>query len=195
MKRPKTPPIENLYGRYRTYLVGAMEKTAAKDCGKGWRQVLKPKLEELGVFVFDPTIEEAEKVGLCPEDFHRKLRGWKMGGNWDIYVREMDKIWRGKTYIDNGHLRHLPGDKDYVEQSDFITARVNAKDKPCGTYVEIGLAWFFGTPIYLITETPKSELNGSLLYFVLESGGEIFPNVNQYLEFIKKEYSLKPVKK
>ena len=189
-------PIENLYSTYKTYLVGAMECTADKDFGKGWRDVLKPKLEEYGIYVFDPTREEKEKVGVDTKEFHKKLMGWKASGNWDIYTREMDKIWRGRTYLDEeGKLRHLPGDKDYVDQSDFITAHVNSNDRPCGTYVEIGMAWLFNIPIYLITDSPKTELNGSLLYFVLNSGGEVFRSTNEYLEYIIKEYNLKRMKK
>lgn len=195
MKKQTTPEVINLYSRYRTYLVGAMESTGAKDCGKGWRDVLRPKLEELGVYVFDPTKEEAAKVGMPTEEFHKKLGGWKQSGNWDIYVREMDKIWKGVTFVDEDEvLKHIPGDRDYVSQSDFITAHVSSNDRPCGTYGEIYQAWLFNTPVYLITDSPKTELNGSLIYFVLSSGGEVFQNPTQFLDYIKKEYDLKPVK-
>lgn len=188
-------PVENLYGRYKTYLVGAMESTKDSDFGKGWRDKIRPTLEEYGIHVFDPSKEEQLKVGMETDEFHKKLVGWKQSGNWDIYVREMDKIWKGVTRInEEGHLQHIPGDKDYVDQSDFITAHVNKEDRPMGTHVEIGQAWLYNIPIYLITETPKTELNGSLIYFVLSSGGEVFKSFSQYLEYIINEYGLKKVK-
>lgn len=185
----------SIYGKLKTYLVGAMETTAEKDCGKGWRDMVRPSLERRNVHVFDPTVEEASKVGMPTEEFHKKLAGWKQGGCWELYQQQMDKIWRGVTYLDEkNRTNHIMGDVDYVIHSDFITARINPGDKPCGTYVEIGLAWYFGIPTYIITDMGKSELNGSLIYFVLSNGGDIFKSYKDYLTHIDQKYNLKEIK-
>ena len=192
MKRENPTKIEIIGDKMKTYLVGAMECTADEDGGKGWRDYIKPKLEARDIYVFDPSFEEMIKVGMPTKEFHEKLNGLKRSGHWDIYVSEMDKIWKGKSYIDEEKkLMHIMGDKDYVMNSTFITARIAPQDKPCGTYGEIYQAWLFNIPVYLIADMPKSDLNGSLIYWVLSSGGEIFPNWSQYLEHIDKVYKLK----
>lgn len=187
--------VENLYDRYKTYLVGAMENTAEKDCGKGWREIIKPQLEVRDVFVFDPTKEEASKVGMSIREFHDKLVGWKQSGNWDLYVKNMDKIWRGITYsTEDGVLKRIMGDADYVMHSDFLIVHLNPKDLPCGTYGEVYHAWLLGTPVYLVTEINKTDLNGSLIYWVLASGGDVFKNFFQLLEHLDHVYKLKSKK-
>lgn len=188
----KSKEIENLYGRYKTYLVGAMENTAAKDCGKGWREIIKSQLEARDVFVFDPTKEEASKVGMSIKEFHDKLMGWKKSGNWDLYVKNMDKIWKGVTCsTEEGTLTRIMGDADYVTHSDFLIVHLGEKDRPCGTFGEIYHAWLLNTPIYLVTDVNKTDLNGSLIYWILSSEGDVFKNFNQLLEHLDKTYKLK----
>ena len=64
----------------KTYLIGAMEKTAANDAGRGWRDALRPELKKRidkngnSIYVFDPTIEEQNKVGLHPLEFHKNKK-------------------------------------------------------------------------------------------------------------------------
>jgi hypothetical protein len=189
MKKENTAHIND---KLKTYLVGSMEVTGAKDCGRGWRDYIQPKLEARGIYVFNPSFEEELKVGMRAEEFHEKLRGLKASGHWDLYVSEMDKIWKGVSYIsEKGNLMHIMGDKDYVMASHFITAHITAGDKPFGTAGEMYQAWLFNTPIYLVTDVPKTELNGSCIYFVLSSGGEVFKHWSQFLEHIDKKYKLK----
>ena len=182
--------------KLKTYLVGSMEVTGAKDCGKGWREYVQPKLEARDIYVFNPSFEEQIKVGMPTKEFHEKLNGLKLSGHWDMFVQEMDKIWKGVTYIsEKGNLMHIMGDKDYVMASDYITVHITKGDKPFGTAGEMYQAWLFNIPIYLITDLPKTELNGSCMYFVLSSGGEVFRHWSQFLEHLDKKYKLKEDKK
>ncbi len=181
----------------RTYLIGSMENPADNDGGVTWRRKLTPKLEERKIYVFDPTREEIEKVGMPTEELHKKLTGWQLSGNWDKFCEYMRMIWRGKSELVKDdetkatRLTHILGDVDYVERSDFLIWNHKEGDRPGGTIAELTLAWYRGIPVYLITETPKHKFNKSLLYFILDSGhkeGKIFQNQNQLLEYIDDKY-------
>ena len=77
---------------------------------------------------------------------------------------------------------------------DFLIWNLDEGDKPGGTLIELALAWYRGIPVYLITQIPKTHINKSILFFVLDSGNEqgaIFPNQKQLLEFLDKKYKLK----
>jgi len=189
----------------KTYLIGAMEKTGAGDNGRGWRDRLRPELEDRidqnknPVYVFDPTIMEEERTGYDVKEFHEKLDDWISSGNRDKIRESMDKIWRGKTSLRTSKsakadLHHMFGDVDYVRNSNFIICLINEGDKPCGTYFEAGYAYERNIPIYLIQTMALSKYNKSFLGWVLGSGGEIFPNQKQLLEFLDKKYKLKKEK-
>lgn len=186
----------------KTYLIGAMEKTQDKDNGRGWRDRIRPELEERidpngnPVYVFDPTLMEAERTGYNVKEFHEKLDDWISSGKRDEIRRHMDMIWRGKTQILKGvtgqaEVHHMLGDLDYVRHSNFLICLINEEDRPCGTYGECLMAYERNIPIYLIQTMALSKYNKSFLGWVLGSNGEIFPNQKQLLEFLDKEYKLK----
>jgi hypothetical protein len=195
--------VEHISDKLKTYLIGSMEDTGAKDEGKGWRNYIRPKLEERNIHVFDPTIGEEQRVGMPSKEFHEKLKGLVAGGHWKSFIELMEKVWKGTTYTqkkeDNtDEIVHVMGDKDYVEHADFITCRIEKGDNPCGTYGEAYQAWLFNKPIYLITEVPKKELSKSFLYWILDSGGEVFNSWSSFLEHIDRKYKdkiTKPKKK
>lgn len=195
--------VQKIFGKLKTYLIGSMEATGAGDEGKGWRDYLRPKLEERNIHVFDPTIGEEQRTGMPSKEFHDKLSGLVASGHWKEFEELMNKVWKGTTYTkqkEDGtdEMVHIMGDKDYVEHADFITCRVEKGDNPCGTYGEAYQAWLFNKPIYLITECPKKELSKSFLYWLISSGGEVFPNFSQFLEYIDEKYKdkiAKPKKK
>lgn len=60
----------------------------------------------------------------------------------------------------------------------------------CGSFMECGISLEHNIPIYLITDMIKKELPKSLLQCILVSGGEVFNNLNDYLEFVDKKYKL-----
>lgn len=184
---------------FNTYLIGSMENPAKNDGGVSWRRTLTPELSKRGIYVFDPTREEIAKVGMPTEEFMEKLTGWQKSGNWSQFVSSMHKIWRGHSYVHiddvtkTAQAIHIFGDVDYVERSKFLVWNLDEGDKPGGTIIELAIAWYRGIPVYLITQVPKTQINKSILYFVLDSGngqGAIFKTQNQFLEFIDEKYSL-----
>ncbi len=187
----------------KTYLIGAMEKTAANDAGKGWRTALRTELGKRmdnngnPIYVFDPTLEEQNKVDYHPLVFHQKVEGWIASGNNDKVKEGADLIWRGKTYLrkseDTGkaELVHTMGDIDYVENSDFLICKIEKGDIPCGTYFESGYGYKLHIPIYVIQTMARIEYSQSLVSWVFGSGGAFIANQSQLLEFLDKKYNLK----
>lgn len=193
-------PITIVNCFYKTYLIGSMESPGKKDGGVCWRQELTPKLNERGIYAFDPTKEEAQKVGMPVKELIEKLNGWQRGGHWEQFKLAMRKIWKGITKIEEDTITgeprvvHIMGDVDYVENSDFLIWHLQKGDKLGGTIAEIVLAWNKGIPVYLITSVPKTQINKSILYFLLDSGhgkGRVFRTDEDLLSFLDGEYKLK----
>lgn len=126
----------------KCYLIGAMSQTKADDGGSGWREKLSQELISLidingnPVYIFNPCTSEKDKVGLSPKEFHKKIKGWLSSGNNDKVAEGSDLIWNGKTYIEKDELGDvklikIPGDNDFVENSDFLVLRIEEGDKPC----------------------------------------------------------------
>jgi len=191
--------VDIVNNRYKTYLIGSMEDPAKNDSGEGWREQITPPLNARGIYCFDPTKEECEKVGMSTKELLEKLHGWQISGNWDLFRKYMDRIWKGHTYIDEDsrskepRVIHIMGDVDYVEHSDFLIFNLNDGDKLGGTIAELTIAWYRGIPVYMVTNVPKNKINKSILYFVLDSGkgdGEIFKNQTELLRFIDKRYNI-----
>ena len=200
MDYSKPTTIDNCL--FNIYEIGSMENPAKLDGGVGWRQTLTPELLKRGIHVFDPTREEIAKVGMPTEEFIEKLSGWQKSGNWEKFLQSMRKIWRGHSYVhvdDVTHSAqsiHIFGDIDYVEHSKFLIWNLDEGDKPGGTIIELAIAWYRGIPVYLITQIPKTKINKSILYFILDSGngqGAIFKNQKELLEFIDEKYNLKSI--
>lgn len=187
----------------KCYLIGPMEKTKAKDSGRGWRDSLRPELEKLvnldknPVYVFDPTLEEQNKVGMETEVFHKKLMGWIKAGNNNLIADGTDLIWHGKTYLKptgehgKGELVHIMGDIDYVRSSDFLIARMEKGDSPCGTFMEVGITYEHRIPIYVIQTMNREDYPVSFVGAVFGSGGDFFPTQNKLIEFLISKYQLK----
>jgi len=188
---------------YKCYMIGSMESPAKDDGGIGWRQALTPALNKRGIYAFDPTREEIKKVGMPAEELMEKLKGWQLSGNWDLFNEYMSKIWRGRSYISEGddgepQMIHVMGDVDYVEHSNFLIWSLDEGDRLGGTIAELVIAWYRGIPVYLVTSVPKSKINKSLLFFLLNSGhgkGRTFKSTSELLEFIDDTYDVKKPKK
>ena len=188
----------------KTYLVGPMEKTLANDSGRGWRDKIRPELEnridinENPIYVFDPTREEQSKVGMEAKEFHKKMHGWIEGGNKEQIIEGTNLIWRGKTYQEplpgstsEARLVHLMGDIDYVLNSDFIICRMEEGDQPCGTHGEVYEAFKNRIPVYIIQTMTRDKYPVTFVGWVFASGGGFFDNPTQLLEFLDRTYKLK----
>jgi hypothetical protein len=186
----------------KTYLIGPMEDVAQGDGGRGWRATLREEFAHRftdngnGVFVFDPTLEEVSKVGMETETLHKKIQGWLASGNNHKIKEYGSLIWEGKTYIEKtdegkANLVHVMGDIDYVKNSDFLIARMEKGDRPCGTYFEVGIALEHKTPIYVIQTMARKEYSLSFVQAVFTSGGDFFDSSSALLEFLDKKYKLK----
>jgi len=185
---------------FKTYLIGSMESPAKLDGGVGWRQRSTPELNKRQIYCFDPTREEMAKIGMPTAEFMTKLIGWQKSGHWNQFICAMRKIWRGVSYTEINkktgltQVVHIFGDVSYVENSKFLIWNLDDGDKPGGTIAELTIAWYRGIPVYLITSVPKTQINKSILYFLLDSGhgqGSIFKNQEELLEFLDKKYELK----
>jgi len=119
------------------------------------------------------------------------VTGWKRSGNWKLFMEHMNRIWIGVDYIANGQMYHIMGDRDYVNCSTFLVAYIRRGDSPGGTITEMAWAYFQGKPIYLVTDINKSDLNSSIIWLALASGGEIFRTFNSMIDFIRGKYNLK----
>lgn len=193
-------PVTIANNLFKTYLIGSMESPGKKDAGIGWRRELTVPLNRRGVYCFDPTKEEIQKVGMKTEELMTKLNGWQLSGNWELFTNTMRRIWRGVTQVQEDpqthepHFYHILGDVNYVEESNFLIWTLHEGDSLGGTICELSIAWYKrNIPVYLVTEVPKSQINKSLLYFVLDSGngkGKIFKNYGELLSFLDGEYKL-----
>lgn len=194
--------MEKIINSYiKTYLVGPMEKTKASDSGKGWRDKLRPELECLidrnnnPLYVFDPTAEEQNKVGMDTAPFHKKLMGWIASGNNQKVAEYTDLIWRGKHSIEidekgNTKLVSILGDCDYVMNSNFLILRMEEGDSPCGTFGEAYEAFKHHIPIYVLQTMARDKYPVTLIGWIFASGGAFFENQTQLIEFIKDKYNL-----
>lgn len=187
----------------KTYLIGPMEKTQANDSGRGWRDKIRPDLEALidsngnPIYVFDPTREEQNKVGMETKVFHKKIVGWIQAGNNDKVADGTNLIWHGKTTLEpmegstDNKLIHVMGDIDYVRNSNFLIMRMDEGDQPCGTYMEAGLALAARIPIYVIQTMPRDKYPVSFTGAVFATKGGFFDNQTKLVEYLLETYKLK----
>jgi hypothetical protein len=180
---------------YTTYLVGAMQTTAEKDDGQGKREYIEKELLLRNVYPINPVRQEAGKTGMNTQILKEKMDGWLQGGKRLLFKEKSKDIWIGRDVIeeDTGRLIHIMGDLDYVITSDFITFVLNKGDKPCGSYMEAGVALEHKIPIYIISDINKTDplFPRSLLQAMEAVDGELFENFTQFLKFLDEKYKLK----
>jgi hypothetical protein len=179
-----------------------MEVVALGDGGRGWRNAITEELSKRvdangnPVFIFDPTKEEQNKIGMESETFHKKVKGWLASGNNDKVGEYGGLIWKGKTYIETteegrARLVKIMGDIDYVVNSNFLIMRMDKGDQPCGTWGEACIALEHNIPVYVIQTMPRTDYPGSFNQWVYAGGGDFFNSVPELLEFLDKKYKLK----
>ena len=177
--------------KYKTYLIGSMEKTAEKDDGSSKREIFEKEFLLRDVYPINPVKLESSKTGMSTDEVKEKMKGWVAGGSWDLFRKHAINIWKGVDKEENGQLLHIPGDVDYVLMSNFLTFSFNKGDMPCGSFGEAFIALEHNIPVYLITDINKGDLPKSLLQCIEASEGEVFNTVNKYFEFLDLKYKLK----
>jgi len=185
----------------KTYLIGPMESVALGDGGRGWRSEFRKELvkriDKNGnpIYVFDPTLEEQNKVGMPSETLHQKIKGWLVSGHNGLVGDYGSLIWKGKTYLEKtgegkARLVKILGDIDYVVNSNFIIMRMEKNDSPCGTFGEACVALEHNIPIYVIQTMPKIEYPGSFSQWVYAGGGGFFTSQAELFQFLDQRYNL-----
>jgi hypothetical protein len=196
--------------KYTTYTAGAIEAISAKEM-KSWRAEIREKLRNQDLGIYDPVEQEAQKVGKESAKQCEYIAGLKQGGHWDIFGKEMDKIWWGnldvrkvdrirlliylyeKARIEGNYLSDFKywGDYEAVVRSDFIIAYMPKDVKTTGTLYEVHICYLFGIPVYLILpDSSKTEANSTLVDSIMKSGGTTFYTTNECCNFIKEKYKL-----
>jgi hypothetical protein len=185
----------------KTYLIGAMEVTSKQDGGRGWRSFLREEFAKRTdkngnpIYVFDPTLEEQNKIGMESETFHKKVKGWLASGKNEMIRENGELIWKGKTYIEmdgqgRARLVKILGDIDYVLNSNFLIVKIDKGDAPCGTFGEACLAVEHNIPIYVIQTMARTEYPSSFVHYVFISGGGFFTSEKELFEHIDKKFGL-----
>lgn len=176
---------------FTTYLVGAMQNTVEKDDGSAKREYIEQELLLRDVYPINPVKLEKAKTGMDTESVKNKMEGWLVAGKRDKFKEVSKHIWLGEDIIEENQLLHKMGDVDYVLASDWITFIFDKGDKPCGSYMECGIALEHKIPIYIISDINKTDLPRSLLQAMEATDGEVFPNFSQYLDYLDQKYKIK----
>jgi hypothetical protein len=125
----------------RTYLAGSMDK--ALDNGVGWRKMIKPILQNIGICVLDPTDKPIMK-GL--EDIESR--------------KNRENLLKEGKYRDFGSqvklLRII--DLRMTDLVDFLVVYYNKDIPTCGTYEEIFRSNISKKPILICVEGGKNNL-------------------------------------
>lgn len=199
--------------KYVYYTAGAIEK-ATDNQMITWRNELKAKLKFDGIMQYDPVERESQKTGKPSGEMIKYISGLKQAGRYDLFIKEMAKIWygnikpegdildtfkfiRSRKLIDGNEERDLNffADFEAVIRSDFIIALMLKNVQTIGTIGEILVAYLFRIPVYLILpDQSKTECNSTLLYWVLESGGEVFYSTKECADYIINKYKLEGIK-
>lgn len=194
--------------KYTCYLAGYIE---AKPKGAlNWRKEILKELKHDDLLIYSPTDYEAKKTGKPSGEHVKYVTGLKRGGYIEKFNEEMSKIWWGKVkpnihrydviklfkhraIIDGNRpddLNHW-GDFESVARSDFVILKYKKSIPTWGTPAEAIIAFFLNIPIYVISDVTKTEMNSSLLWWVNETKGDVFYDLNKCVNFIKEKYNLK----
>ncbi|MGH7589757.1 MAG: hypothetical protein ACRELU_14330 [Gemmatimonadota bacterium] len=152
-------------GRLCAYLAGAMER--APDRGRGWRENLRPLLEELGHDYFDPCIEELE---LLSNEERTSFRAWKGAGD-ERFVPMMRRV----VEYDLGRLR----ESDYM-----ICFWDEHAQRSGGSPSEVTMAYVWEKPVYVVRALPLDELSS----WVQGCATRIFDSMEELFDFLREEY-------
>jgi len=157
------------FKRFYTYLAGPIEKDT-DDGGQKWRDRITPDLDNMGIYVQDPTKTEPLATGMDVITAQDQFNKWIRSGHYDLFANKF----------------RLIVDKDIrmVYRSDFLIVHLFPDIPTTGTIHEMAEAWRLGKPIYLIWPAAKSSLSKWALYLTTSSGGQVFDNTKQCAEYL-----------
>lgn len=149
----------------RCYLAGPIE--FAQDLGMGWRNMITPQLEAMGIDVVDPNkvynrMEESKRVEL--------IKNCRETNNWDLLTQEA-KLCR------NFDLR-------LVDISDFLIVAIDPSIPTCGTWEEIFWANRSKKPILVVWKGGKKKV--SYWFFGTIPHQYIFETFDELLAYLKE---------
>lgn len=198
--------------KYCTYLAGFIE--SKPQGASGWREEIFQKLDSPDLLVYCPIKYEQKKTGLPAGEHIKYVIGLKQGGHISHFNEQMNKIWWGsvrpgisryeviqlfkyRSLIDGNTENDLDmwGDFEAVARSNFIIVNYNKNIPTWGTPAEAVIAFFLNIPIYVISNVSKTEMNSSLFWWVNETNGEVFRDINDCVKHIREKYKLSEVKK
>lgn len=190
-----------------TYLAGYIEHDPAGALD--WRNAVKEKLKSDLLQVYCPISYEAIKTGKPAGEHVKYVTGLKRAGHLELFKEEMRKIWWGKvrpkknryeviqqfryrSLIDDNKPEDLQwwGDYEAVARSDFIIVYYKHSKPSWGTPAEAQEAFFLDIPIYVISDVPKTEMNSSLYWWVLETNGDVFYKLEDCVKYIKEKHKI-----
>lgn len=159
----------------RVYLCGAMDRVT--DGGVTWRASITPKLNEMGVIVFNPAKKPVGK-GIGDETDREERREWVSKGMW--------------TKIRN-FMRRVRGiDLRMVNITDFTIIKVDPEVHMCGSYEEIAIANHEKKPILIWVEGGKGKTPWWLFGMVPHE--HIFSSEQELLDYLHHVDTAKRVK-
>jgi len=150
------------------YLAGPIHDVS--DDGKGWRQILTPRLKEFGISVEDPTHKSIYGVGEVGDDknLFKKLAKERK------FIELKEKFWPV-----------IRKDLRMIDKVDFIIALYSPKVKMLGTIHELVIAQNERKPILLYCEESElDELNPWILTFTKK--GCFFTNWDDIINHLKE---------
>jgi len=158
---------------FYTYLAGPIEFD--KDTGGAkWRDAITPALDEAGIYVQDPCRTEPLVTSMSVIEAQDKFNSWITSGHYKKFDEQFEHI--------------VKKDLRMVNRSDFIIVHLFPDISTTGTIHEMAEAWRQNKPIYLIWSDAKSKLSKWALYLVINSGGRLFDNKKQLVEYLTVRY-------
>lgn len=144
------------------YLGGPIDRVYIKDA-KGWRNRLTKQLNKLGIEALNPL----NKYGSDIKKIRSSLKLWQKNKNYD----EMRK-W-GRKYIVDPDLKQ-------VIDCSMVIIYLPPDTEVCGTYAELGLAYYYHKPIYIVSSRRR------LPKWAIVCSTKIFGNFLELIDYLEE---------
>jgi len=155
----------NKLSSMRVYLCGPMDRV--KDGGRGWRDMLTPKLQEMKVVVLDPCNKPLDGAYEGPElrERHTTL----------LAQHDFETVANEVKVLRRTDLR-------MVDIADFLIVHLNNNVQTCGTYEELFWANRMKKPVLVMCE--QGKLNVPRWLFGVLPHQHIFNNWQELIQYL-----------